>query len=153
MSSSPPGSAATMLIADTSGLLASIDRNDRHHEAVRSALLAERDAVIIPELVLAELDYLVLKYLGREAEEAILDDVLEGIYAREPCLDEDLSRARELIRMYREHDIGLVDATILATAERLDAPRILTLDHRHFRTLKLRNRRSVTIVPADARRR
>jgi predicted nucleic acid-binding protein len=55
--------------------------------------------------------------------------------------------------MYREHDIGLVDATILATAERLDAPRILTLDHRHFRTLKLRNRRSVTIVPADARRR
>jgi hypothetical protein len=142
-----------MLIADTSGLLASIDRNDRHHEAVRSALLAERDVVIIPELVLAELDYLVLKHLGREAEEAVLDDVIEGIYAREPCLDEDLSRARELIRTYREHDIGLVDATILATAERLDVPRILTLDHRHFRTMKLKNRRAVTIVPADARRR
>jgi hypothetical protein len=142
-----------MLIADTSGLLASIDRNDRHHEAVRSALLAEPEAVIIPELVLAELDYLVLKHLGREAEEALLDDIVEGTYTREPCLDEDLSRARELIRMYREHDIGLVDATILATAERLGAWRILTLDHRHFRTLKLRNRRLMVIVPADARRR
>jgi len=142
-----------MLIADTSGLLASIDRNDRHHETVRSVLLAEREAVIVPELVLAELDYLVLKHLGREAEEALLDDVIEGAYAREPCLDEDLLRARELIRAYREHDIGLVDATILATAERLGAPRILTLDHRHFRTLKLKNRKPVTIVPADWRRR
>lgn len=142
-----------MLIADTSGLLASIDRNDRHHEAVRNALLAEQDALIIPELVLAELDYLVLKYLGRAAEEAVFEDILEGTYLREPCLDDDLFRARELIRMYREHDIGLVDATILATAERLNVPRILTLDHRHFRTLKFRNRKPVTIVPADARRR
>jgi len=72
---------------------------------------------------------------------------------REPCLDQDLSRARDLIRMYREHDIGLVDATILATAERLEVSRILTLDHRHFRTMKLRNRKPVIIVPADSRRR
>jgi len=140
-----------MLIADTSGLLASIDRNDRHHEPVRSVLLGEPEAVIIPELVLAELDYLVLKHLGRAAEEAILDDIIEGVYTREPCVDEDLTRARELIRMYREHDIGLVDATVLATAERFGTSRILTLDHRHFRTLKFKNRKQVTIVPVDVR--
>jgi hypothetical protein len=141
-----------MLIADTSGLLASIDRNDRHHFTVRMVLQGERGGIYIPELVLAELDYLVLKHLGREAEEAVLDDVIEGAYIREPCLDQDLQRARELIRAYQEHDIGLVDATIIATAERLGATRILTLDHRHFRTLKLKNRRPVTIVPAEWRR-
>src|SRR5262245_62597630 len=139
-----------MLIADTSGLLASIDRNDRHHEMVRSVLLGEREAVIVPELVLAELDYLVLKHLGRDAEEAILDDVIEGAYVREPCLDVDLLRARELIKKYRQHDIGLVDATVLATAERLGVQRILTLDHRHFRTLRFKNREPVTIVPIES---
>jgi predicted nucleic acid-binding protein len=142
-----------VLIADTSGLLASIDRNDRHHEAVRQIVLNPREVVVIPELVLAELDYLVLKHLGREAEEALLDDIVEKTYPREPCYDQDMARARELIHIYREHDIGLVDATILATAERMDVPRILTLDHRHFRTMKLMNRKPVIILPADSPRR
>lgn len=140
-----------MIIADTSGLLASIDRNEPAHAAVVALLEEERDLVIVPELVIAELDYLLLRHLGRAAEEAFLDDVIAGVYRREPLQDEDMVRGLELVRRYRERDIGITDATILAVAERHDCHRILTLDERHFRTLRFRDRTKLTLLPADAR--
>ena len=126
-----------MLIADTSGLLASIDRNEPSHAAVAAVLAAEKGAVLVSELVIAELDYLLLRYLGGIAEEAFLEDVLVGVYQREPLVDGDLVRGIALVRRYREQDIGITDATTLAIAERHGCDRILTLDERHFRTMRL----------------
>lgn len=138
-----------MLIADTGALLASIDRNDPSHPSVRAVLESERATVIVPEPVLIELDYLVLKNLGAKAEEALLEDVLDGVYTREPLSDADLRRALALVRQYREQRIGLVDASVVAIAERLNAQRILTLDLRHFRAFRFKNRRPFTLLPAD----
>ena len=140
------------LIADTSGLLASINRNDAAHAAVRDVLESETDAVIVPELVLAEVDYMLLKHLGREAEESFIEDVLGGVYVREPLTDQDVHRGLSLIRRYREHDIGLVDATLLSVAERFNVPRVLTLDRRHFRILKFKDRKDLQLLPDDAHR-
>lgn len=118
--------------------------------AIRAAIEAETGTIYVPELVLAEFDYLLLTRLGREMEVAFLEDVLSGAYVREPLQEGDLRRAVEIINQYEEHAIGLTDATILATAERLDIPRILTLDERHFRTLRFNKRRSLTLLPGDS---
>jgi hypothetical protein len=48
---------------------------------------------------------------------------------------EDLARVRELIATYRALDIGLADAAVVTTAERLKIPRILTVDERDFRAI------------------
>lgn len=137
------------LVADTSALYASIDADEQDHDSVRALIEAEAGLIHVPELVLAELDYLVLTRLGRKAELAFLEDVLAGAYTREPLLQSDLTRAVEVVRQYSQHDIGLTDATVLATAERLNVVRILTLDERHFRTFRFKGRRSLTLLPVD----
>lgn len=139
------------LVADTSGLLASIDRNEPAHAGVAEVLRAEKGDVLVSDLVIAELDYLILRHLGRVAEEAFLEDLLAGVYRREPLTDADMARGLALVRRYRDHDIGITDATLLAVAERHDCDRILTLDHQHFRTLRFRDRSRLTLLPADAR--
>ena len=138
------------LIADTSGILAAANAGDAAHEAVREAIAAEPGTLIVPDLVIPEVDYLILRYLGRAAEEAFLEDVLAGAWAREPLRDEDMYRAFDVLKKYRDHDVGIVDAVIVAVAERLHVERILTLDHRHFRSFRLWGRKPVTIVPQDA---
>lgn len=135
------------LIADTSGLYASIDRDEPDHAAVRAVLEAERGTIYVPELVLAELDYLLLTRFGRDIEVAFLEDVLAGAYTREPLQDRDFQRALEVINQYQDLAIGLTDASILATAERLNLTRILTLDARHFRALRFKNRKALTLLP------
>jgi len=137
------------LIVDTSGVIASMNRNDAAHRSVSAALQAEAGPLILPVLVIAEVDYLALRYLGQRAEETFLEDVSQGAFAREELRDEDLDRGLEIIRRYSSHKIGIVDATLVALAERLNIDRVLTLDFRHFRTLKIRDRRPFTIVPAD----
>ena len=66
-----------MRIADTSAILVSLDATDPAHEAVKNVLESERGDLVIPELVIAEVDYLCMRDLGRDAEEALLADVLE----------------------------------------------------------------------------
>ena len=136
-----------MLIVDTSGVLAALNRADSAHEAVRDAIEAEHGPLIVPELVIPEIDYLVLQHLGRKAERAFLADLLSGFWMREPLEEVDLVRAVALLKRYREHDIGIVDTSIVATAERLRSDRILTLDRRHFRTFRMRDRKSFTLLP------
>ena len=41
-----------------------------------------------------------------------------------------------LIRQYRDLGLGLADASVVATAERLGRPRLLTVDERHFRAIQ-----------------
>ena len=59
-----------------------------------------------------------------------------------------VARSAELIDQYADSDIGFVDASILAVAERLAITRILTLERRHFGMLRPRHCSSFTLVPA-----
>lgn len=135
------------VVVDTSAILASLDANDVGHRAVRTFIEGSRDRRIVPDLVLAEVDYLVLRELGDKAEEAFLADVVSGAWQREGLASGDIARALTIIRRYRDLDVGLVDATIVATAERLGIDRILTFDRRHFSALRLHGRRAFALLP------
>ena len=54
-----------------------------------------------------------------------------------------------LVRQYRDLPLGLVDAAVAATAERLGIDRVLTVDQRHFRTVKPRGFDHFQLLPAD----
>jgi predicted nucleic acid-binding protein len=136
-----------VLVADTSGVLAALNADDAAHERVRVTLEREVGRIVVPALVLAEVAYLALKHLGQAAEEAFVEDVLAGAWSREPLLDSDLRRALEVLRRHAEHEVGLVDASIVATAERLRVTRVLTLDRRHFSMFRLWNKKAPTILP------
>ena len=114
------------LIADTGALYALYAADDRHHHGVRKVVEKERGPIVIPSAILGELDYLLREHLGIDAELDFLDGLIGGAYTLEPLTSADLLRCRELIAQYRNLDLGIADAAVMATAERLGVYRILT---------------------------
>lgn len=53
----------------------------------------------------------------------------------------------ELIETYADLRLGTVDASVIATAERLGAPKVATLDRRHFTVVRPGHVESFELVP------
>ena len=138
-----------MIVADTGAILALLDRSDRHHAAVRVLYEERPDAWLLPWAVLPEIDYLVASELGARAQQAFLADLADGSFAVEHGTHEDLVRAQAIGRQYRSLRLGLVDAVVIAVAERIGADAIATLDLRHFGAVKIDG--APLLLPRDAR--
>ena len=136
------------LIADTGGLYALYDADDKHHNAVCRVIEQERGPLIVPMAILGELDYLLREFLSIDAELAFLEGIANGTYILEPLTVVDVARCRALIAMYRELDLGLADAAVIATAERFRIRRVLTIDERDFRAVTPQHG-TLTLLPAD----
>jgi predicted nucleic acid-binding protein len=89
----------------------------------------------------------MLSRLGVQVETALLRAISSGDFHVEPLSNDDLQRSLELVEQYAESRIGLVDASLVAIAERLRISRILTLDHRHFRIFRPRHREAFDLLP------
>jgi hypothetical protein len=97
------------LIADTGGLYAIYDRDDKYHEAVLRVLEQEHGDLIIPDAILAEIDYLLRNRLGVSAELDFLEEILAGTYTLYRLDSQDLLRCQELLSRYRNLNLGLAD--------------------------------------------
>lgn len=124
------------LILDTGPLLAALDAADPDHARCAGLISASTEDLLVPALVLAELDYWCLHRLTLDAWLVFLEDVALGIYIIEPPTAPDLARCRQLQAEYRDLSLGVVDASVVALAERLAEPKIATLDGRHFRVVR-----------------
>lgn len=138
------------LIADSGAVYAIYDAGDRHHKSIAAVLKSETGPLIIPVVGLAEIDYLLREHLGIDAELDFFHDLIQGVYTIESPSSADLVRYRELLGEYRDLDLGLVDAAVIATAERLDVHRILTVDERDFRVVQSRLKHPFKILPRDS---
>jgi uncharacterized protein len=136
-----------LILCDTSGLLALFDAGERDHRRVRKAIEREPGPLLTTDFVLAELDFLLVKRLGRAAEKAFLAQLDEGVLTREPITDDDLSAAAKILDRFGDHEFGLTDATLMAAAERLELCPILTLDRRHFGLFRDRLGRALPLLP------
>jgi len=135
-----------VILLDTSGLLAALDRGEPDHARVQRAIESHPGPLLVLDVVLAETDFLVLKRLGRKAERAFLDQLVGGVLHRESLRDGDLKRAREIVEWFDDQAVGLTDAALMAVAERLAVP-VLTLDRRHFVSFRTRRGKALTLLP------
>jgi predicted nucleic acid-binding protein len=126
-----------MIVADTSGLIALIDHNDRHHSALREAFEARPSEWLFPWAILPEVDHHVKTRLGYQVARTLYADLADGSWAVEWHAPGDLLRAREIEERYRDLEFGLTDAVVMAIAERLKARAIVTLDIRDFGAVEL----------------
>lgn len=94
----------------------------------------------MPALVITEVVYLLGTRLGVEAEVRFLGDLAAGNLIPEHVAAADWLRIAELVGRYRDLPLGTVDASVVATAERLDIHEIATLDRRHFTVVRPRTR-------------
>ncbi|HEV8130623.1 MAG TPA: PIN domain-containing protein [Acidobacteriota bacterium] len=127
------------ILADTGGLLRGLARTragtpsfPEYEEILTSASL-----VIVPGLILAEVDYFLRD--NRAAMRKLVAEIFDPgtRYEYELPLPSDIVRALELDAKFGKLNLGLVDGTVAAVAERRHVYRILTTDRRHFGTLRV----------------
>lgn len=140
-------SARIAVIADTGPLYALIDSDDAWHERVVAWWRTNRSPVIVPVCVLPEVCYLLHQRISPDAEAAFVKAIANGEFSIEPLEAEDVARADVIMRKYADLKLGFVDATVIATAERLDAVEILTTDRRHFSQVRPRHTTSLRLSP------
>jgi predicted nucleic acid-binding protein len=139
------------IIADTGGLLRALahtpDRTPSfpHYQAV----LTSASVVIVPALVLAEVDYFLRDQ--RAAMRKLIAEIFDPgtRYEYESPRPSDLVRALEFDAKFKDLNLGLVDGTIAAIAERREVYRVLTTDRRDFSALRVGPRlsRSLELLP------
>lgn len=139
-----------MILLDTSGLLSAIDASQKHHTRCAAALMAAEPPLILSPFVLAELDYLLAKHVGTAAQAAFLAEVARGAYQLEPFGVADVAAANGVLERHAALKIGLADASIVVLAGRHRTRDVLTLDERHFRSLRTPERKRFRILPFDA---
>lgn len=137
------------VICDTGAIYALYDADDAHHSSVRSSFESETGPFLVPVTLLAEIDYLLHVHLGIDAALDFLESAERGAFAVEPLVPADLVRCRELMAGYRDLNLGLADASVVAFAERLNLQKVLTVDVRHFRVVRPRHVSHFVLLPAD----
>ncbi|MET9515155.1 PIN domain-containing protein [Streptomyces sp. NPDC002994] len=140
-------------IADTSGLLAALDSTHPECEAAQEAIMAAGLLVMSP-LLLAELDHVVTRVLGREAAMSAIDDIRgwmrRGRVSVPEITEERLGVAQSVRARYLGLDLDLADAVNVALAADYDTDAILTLDRRDFRAVRpLGRHKAFRVLPDD----
>jgi len=126
-----------VIVADTGAMIALMDSDDQHHGTLRAVFEAGPALWVLPWAILPEVDYLASSRLGADAARAFRADLAEGLFNVEWNTGSDLQRAVDLDERYAGLSLGLVDAVVMAMAERLDARAIATLDLRDFAPVEL----------------
>jgi predicted nucleic acid-binding protein len=139
------------IVVDTGGLLRALARTaegrasfPEYEEALTSASL-----VIVPGLVLAEVDYFLRE--DRTAMRKLVAEIFDPKtrYEYELPLPSDIVRALELDAKFKKLSLGLVDGMVAAIAERRRVYRVLTTDRRDFAAIRIGPRltRALELVP------
>ena len=128
-----------IVIADTSGLLAAVDSNEKEHDRCRSAI-SRASLLVIPPFVLAEFDYLVMKHLGEATGIVVSEDIAASVRKRDyeiaRITPEIITESSVVRAQYRNLQLGLTDAANIVLAARYRTNTLLTLDRRHFRAVR-----------------
>jgi predicted nucleic acid-binding protein len=135
------------VIADTSGLLAFYNAAEPAHERVRAVVESANEPLVVSPFVIAELDYLLATRVGVAAELAVLEELGSGAYQLPSLTATDLAACAQIVRRYRDQEIGVTDASLVVLAKRFDTRSILTLDRRHFDVLKSLEGKRFVVVP------
>ena len=139
------------LVADTGGLLRALERRPDGRPAwpAYTRALTEATAVLVPALILTEVDYFLRD--RRAAMRRLIAEILDPAttYELVPATPTDLVRAMELDAKFPALRLGLVDGSVAAVAERTQVDRVLTSDRRDFGVLRVGPRftRALTLVP------
>lgn len=135
------------LIADTGGLLRALARraDGKPTFPEYEGALTSASVVIVPGLVLAEVDYFLRE--ERVAMRKLIAEIFDPAtrYEYELPIPSDLVRALELDAKFKDLNLGLVDGTVAAVAERRKIYRVLTIDRRDFGAIRVGPRLSQSL--------
>lgn len=136
-----------MLVVDAGPLVAAAATRDRNHEQCVALLSQAPRPLLVPSLVVTEVAYFLGDRIGSHAEKAFARSLREGELLIEPVEPPDLARIDELLGEYADLPLGIVDASVVASCERLGATTLATLDRGHFSVVRPRHCDALTLLP------
>jgi len=135
------------LILDTGPLYALLDRTDSSHSVCRYLIETTIEPLVVPAPVLIEVNQLVRRRMHPGVFLTLLDDIGAGGLRVEELQTQDYPRIRDICDRYADANISFVDAAVLIVVERLNEPKLATLDHRHFGLLRPRHVEALRLLP------
>ena len=139
------------VVADTGGLLRALARTPAGRPSFPEyeRILTSAAAVIVPGLVLAEVDCFLRR--ERRAMRKLIAEIFDPAtrYEYELPFAHDIARALELDAKFEDLGLGLVDGMVAAVAERRRVYRILTSDRRDLGVIRVGPRfsRALELLP------
>lgn len=138
-----------MIVLDTSFVFALLHEGDAKNRDATAWYAGVRDLFTTTPLVLAELDHLLCSRATASEAQAFYAEIRRGSLGVEwwPGLENEAS---EVAERHAELGLGLVDASLVVLAARLETNRIATFDERHFCTVEPLTGGRFELLPADA---
>ena len=136
-----------MILVDTGVIYAVADRADADHDKCEQLLATHPGPLLVPTTVIVEAAWLIESRLGPAAEIAFLRSVIAGDLTRLDLTDADWDRAADLVQTYADLGLGLVDASLVALAERLSITTLATLNSRDFHVVRPAHTAAFTLLP------
>ncbi len=120
------------VLIDAGPLVSAIDDTDPAHRMASTVMRHLRRAAIVPSPVMVEVDHLTRRRVGDAAARTFMKTVVGGAHEIAFATQGLMRRAVELDSKYADLNLGLVDACVMAIAERHELP-IFTFDFTDFR--------------------
>lgn len=136
-----------MLLVDTNVFLAAADRRSERHGDCAGLVRAHGRELASTVPVIAETSWLVLDRLGTGAQADFLAMVVEGRLEAIDLTAADWQRCLDLVGRYTDLRLDLMDASLVAVAERLRLDTIATLNHRDFAVVRPSHAGAFVLVP------
>ena len=136
-----------MLLVDTNIFLAGADRRSDRHQDCAGLLRAHGGELATTVAVIAETSWLLLDRLGPASQADLLRMVTTGRLDVIELTEGDWARCLELIERYADLSLDLIDASLVAVAERLGATTIATLNRRDFTVIRPRHVEAFVLIP------
>jgi predicted nucleic acid-binding protein len=135
------------LVLDTSVSVALLVREDPDHERCVDVVGDIDEELVVPGPTLVEIDFWLRKYRAVRGWQRFVDEIADGRYRLHSGDERDVQRAAALEVEYADLGLGFVDASVIATCEKLGETKVATLDRRHFSVIRPRHCDALTLLP------
>jgi uncharacterized protein len=140
-----------VIVVDTGVLVAAANRRDRFHASCAAFLDEVAEPLVVPAMVVTEVCYLLARPArgNPELAAAFLDALAAGGLPVDAPVPADFARVAQLVRCYADLPLDAVDAAVVATAERLGAVKVATVDRKDFRVVAPAHCDAFELLPAE----
>jgi len=136
------------ILGDTGFVVAVLARNEPTHRK-RLDLYKRTAEIGLPYAVLTEVAYMLRIKAGPEAVPAFLTALPTSHFRLITMTQSDLDRTAELLNKYNDTRLDFVDASLIASAERLRIDTLYTLDRRDFSLVRPAHCSTLTLLPSS----
>ncbi len=136
------------MLVDTNIWLIAADRRAARHREIIDLIGTEVWAA--PSPVIAESAWLILDRLGSGPHQRFLRLITSGQLEPIDLNADDWQRCEELCATYADLRLDLVDASLIAIAERLGETQLATLNHRDFAVVRPAHTDAFELLPRSS---